>query len=56
MAKKAMQVNLDPPKAQIIEMYANDLYRSVSDTLRLIVDDYISSKHLSEKYNIKLSK
>jgi len=50
MSKKAIQAYFEPVKAKIIELYAQEIERSLADTLRIIVNNFISSKKLAVKY------
>ena len=51
--KDTINVGLSKEEKAIISKHANTLVRSMSETIRLIVIDYIERNHLKEKYSIK---
>lgn len=48
--KFSVSVGLPNDKADIIYVHANKLYRSVSSTVRFIVEEYIEKNQLETKY------
>lgn len=54
--KELISIGLDKKEANIMRLHANDLFRSVSETIRLAVGDYIRRNKLEEKYAELLSK
>lgn len=48
--KDQISVNLNKKEADIMRLHAIDQLRSVSDTVRLIVGEYIKTHNLEEKY------
>ncbi len=51
--KDTINVGLSKEEKAIISKHANTLVRSMSETIRLIVIDYIERNRLKEKYSVK---
>ncbi len=54
--KDYLSIGLSKQEADIIRFYSNDLFRSVSETVRIIVIDYIKKNELEKKYSNLLNK
>lgn len=54
--KESTTVNLAKEKARIIKIHANQIYRSISETISIAVDEYIQKYGLEEKYSHLLKK
>ena len=54
--KESTTVNLIPHKAKIIKIHAGEIYRSISETISIAVDEYIAKYGLEEKYAHLLKK
>ncbi len=50
--KDYMSTGLSKNEANIIRLYSRDLFRSVSETIRIIIIDYIKKNKLEQKYSI----
>lgn len=51
--KELVSIGLDPFDADILRKHSKAIRRSLSETVRLIVEEYISTKKLVEKYQDK---
>lgn len=50
--KELISVGLDTPDAQVLRLYANDINRSLSETIRIISKKFIQDNNLHKKYKI----
>ncbi|MDO5306870.1 MAG: hypothetical protein Q4E83_03835 [bacterium] len=48
--KELVSISLEPKNADIIRQHSNNICRSFSETIRLIVDEYIKTNNLEKKY------
>lgn len=51
--KELVSVSLEPKNADIIRSHSKNICRTFSETIRLIVDEYIRKNNLEEKYSTK---
>lgn len=54
--KELISVGLEKKHADIMRVHSDKLFRSVSETIRLIVAEHIEQNQLEEKYSAILEK
>ena len=50
--KKLVSIGIEEKDAEILQNHAVNLRRSFSETVRLILEDYIEKNNLEQKYGI----
>jgi len=48
--KELVSISIDPVDADILRKYACEVRRSFSETIRIILEEYIAKNKLSQRY------